>query len=170
MNTNKLVLSFFVALALAGCDDGNSSEDNGSEGQATDSGDTSDAIEINPDEIAAAALDYQSLQMVNDEPFASQHGLADTVNVWVGAEHVQSYENLDGFEPGTLLVKEQLDADGQFLNVTVMYKGSEGYAPDAGDWWFGLVAPDGSVTVGGQPQACLDCHSGVADTDYVFGL
>jgi len=43
-----------------------------------------------------------------------------------------------------------------------------GYAPDSGDWFWGRIAPDGSVMAGGTPDGCVGCHSQVEDNDWVF--
>jgi hypothetical protein len=72
------------------------------------------------------------------------------------------------FGPGTILVKQHLDAASTHLGLTVMYKGPEGYAPDSFDWWWGLLDADGAISAGGQIAACLECHGNVAPTGYVY--
>jgi hypothetical protein len=170
---------------LASCDDGGGSSaaasgDTGeastgpsSGGPAGDEETTGETPTVDPGSIVEAALLYMQLTRMNDEPFESKHGLADRVNVWVPEGQAAQYMALSEqttFEEGTLIIKEQLDAQGRVDGLTIMFKGPEGLAPTVGDWWFGLVSPEGEVSVGGQPEACTSCHTGAAKTDYVFGL
>ncbi len=140
-------------------------------------GDESSGAEPDVDEqaIAEQAIAFESLEKINETPLTSQHGLADTMNLWVDAAAAQDYAGLSlggtpSFDPQTIILKEQLDADGTLNSVAVMYKGPAGYAPDSGDWWFGLVNPDGSIRLGGQPPSCVDCHASVANQDWAWGL
>lgn len=59
--------------------------------------------------------------------------------------------------------------------VTIMFRRSEGYAPDSGDWFWAKYLPDGTLdqTPGGAPmagkvQGCISCHSGAEGDDYLF--
>ena len=168
------LLPLFLLLSPLGCDDDAMDADP----SGTESGtgaDESSGGEPTVDEqaIAEQAIDFESLTKLNDEPLSSQHGLAVTMNMWVSPSAASAYAELgDGtvFDPGTYLLKEQLDADGALDSVAVMYKGPAGYSPDSGDWWFGLVNPDGTVRLGGQPGGCVDCHSAVESQDWAWGL
>jgi hypothetical protein len=59
------------------------------------------------------------------------------------------------------------DFGGDLAAWTYMVK-VPGYAPDSGDWFWGRIAPDGSVMAGGTPDGCVGCHSQVEDNDWVF--
>ena len=71
---------------------------------------------------------------------------------------------------GTVLLKAQHgDAACQNLDRwTVMRKGATGSAPDGGDWEWQVVDGGGDVKMKGQLAMCVSCHSGTADTDWVF--
>lgn len=73
------------------------------------------------------------------------------------------------YGPGALLVNEHLDAAGAHAGLTVMWKGPQGYAPDAADWWWGRIAADGALAEGGQVGYCVSCHAGASATGFVFG-
>lgn len=180
MNHKHLFSLLFVFLVLPGCDEAEPEGETSAletTGADTDgnasAGTTGQAAMVDPDAIAEQAIDFASLQLMNEAPFASQHGLADTVNIWVPAAAADAYLGLSEstvFEPGTILVKEQLDAEGELDSMTVMFKGPDGYAPEAGDWWYGLISPEGDIMVGGQPGACVSCHTQAQDTGFVYGL
>ncbi|MDX1647253.1 MAG: cytochrome P460 family protein [Longimicrobiales bacterium] len=64
-----------------------------------------------------------------------------------------------------VIVKENFMPDSTLVAVTVMYK-HQGYAPDAGDWFWAKYAPDGSVDAAGRVTSCQECH--VDGNDYVL--
>jgi hypothetical protein len=78
--------------------------------------------------------------------------------------------------PGTLIVRQVFDADGNITKVTLMAKGPRGYDPTLGDWWFGVTDPSGvplsddSGVQAGRLTACHGCHLPRADDDYLFGV
>lgn len=78
--------------------------------------------------------------------------------------------------PGTLIVRQVLDAQGQVTKVTLMAKQRAGYDPTLGDWWFGVTDPAGEpLTDESGPQvgrlaACHGCHLPRAQDDYLFGV
>lgn len=166
----RAALPLTLLLTLAACDDDPmmGSADTDAETGSTDAEATVDA-----QAITDQALDFASLEKFNDEPVPSQHGLANTMNLWVDAGALSAYEGLGAgtvFVPGTYIIKEQINGDGTLNSMAVMFKGPQGYAPDAGDWWFGVVNPDGSIVVGGQPGSCVGCHADVAEQDWAWGL
>lgn len=129
--------------------------------------------------ILARAADFETeLTRVNAEPSGSAHGLADTVNQWVEPASADDYRRLlpDGsvtdvvFPEGTLIVKEHLNADGEYDGFLTMYKAAPGYNPDADDWWWARVGGDGTVFETGQVGFCMDCHRQVEDAGFVFGI
>lgn len=72
---------------------------------------------------------------------------------------------------GAIIVKENYMPDGTLAATTVMYK-VDGYNPDAGDWWWAKLLPDGSVDgdgmMEGKVSGCIGCHTARADNDYVM--
>ena len=144
-----------------------------------DTGDeSSDEFGVDEDDIASDAADYASYERVTATSLPSQHGLAATVHVWVPADVEADYRALDpadpdasaSFEPGTLLIKEHLDAEGMPAGLTVMFKGEPGYDPDSGDWWWGNLAVDGTINDSGAISYCIDCHEPRSGADWVFGV
>ncbi len=166
----RSVLTLPLLLCLAACDEDSTmdSADTDASTEATDGEPT-----VDEQAIVTQALDFTSLEKFTDEPVPSQHGLANTMNLWVNAGALSAYEGLGAgtlFDPGTYIIKEQINGDGSLNSVAVMFKGPPGYAPDAGDWWFGVINRDGSVVVGGQPNSCVGCHADVAEQDWAWGL
>lgn len=98
------------------------------------------------------------------------------VNVWVTTAAAATYRAVDGdggvFAPGTILVKEQLDPQGQVAVLTVMAKAPPGYAPEAGDWYWAQTTPAGVVNGGfsGQVGFCIRCHAPRAPNDWAWGV
>lgn len=143
----------------------------GSEGSSGDSAFDEDAV------LALAAAYATDLEQINATPFGSQHGLADTVNVFVTPEHAAAFDTLDPAAPslvefveGTLIVKEHLDGDGAYDGYLLMYKAPEGYNPDAADWYWARVTASGNAPNTGTVGFCINCHAQVAETGYVFGV
>jgi len=173
MLSPRLLPLLFLLSPLA-CD--GDAMDAESSGADTDGGGGSEGTPtVDEQAIAEQAINFQSLTRINDQPQTSQHGLADTMNVWVDAAAAEDYAGLSlggmpTFEPQTILLKEQLNADATLNSIAVMYKGPSGYSADSGDWWFGLVNPDGTVRLGGQPASCVDCHAAVESQDWAWGL
>lgn len=165
-----------LPLGCAGDDEGGDSgsamdTSGGADGSGSD-GSSGGGATVDSQEVAQMVLMYESLDKVTDMPIASTHGLANTMNVWVSGNAVDGYMGLPAattFEEGSLFVKEQFNADGSLNSLAAMFKGPADYAPDAGDWWFGLVNPDGSLGPNGQPGTCVDCHA-MAEIDFAYGL
>jgi len=116
--------------------------------------------------IEQASQYATALVQINDQPFDSQHGLADTVNVFVDATNAELYRTLDpaapadlDFPEGALVVKEHLDADGNPDGFLLMYQGPDGYAPDASDWFWARVDGSGTTQETGQVGFCIGCHA-----------
>ena len=109
---------------------------------------------------------------------------AATVNVWVTAADYAAYTRIapdksgsgSSLPPGAIVVREVLDANGAVAKVTLMAKGPAGYNPTVGDFWFGVIKPDGTpmvdngVTQMGKVQACFGCHVPRASDGYLFGV
>ncbi len=88
------------------------------------------------------------------------------------------------YPPGSMFVKENhmpvegvaVPADkstaiagfpGNLAAVTIMAKIS-GYNPDAGDWFFAKLQPDGTVDAAGRVESCAACHATVKGNDFVY--
>jgi hypothetical protein len=79
---------------------------------------------------------------------------------------------------GAILVREELDEDGQKVRgISVMYR-VKGTAPKTNDWYWlafqpnGVLAKssakDGNKPLAGQVTSCIECHRKAAGNDFVF--
>lgn len=79
---------------------------------------------------------------------------------------------------GSIIVKENYNADRKTLDaITVMYR-SRGYNPTEGDWYWVKFNPDGSVArnasssppnkIMGRARSCIECHSSAKGNDSIF--
>ena len=74
---------------------------------------------------------------------------------------------------GSIIVKENFNADKKLTNITVMAK-VRGFNPDDGDWFWAMYDPQGKIVVSnnlameGRVAYCYECHAGVKDNDYVI--
>lgn len=92
-----------------------------------------------------------------------------------------------GGHTGTLVIKRNYGPEGVTVDqvlgdreahlsaVTVMFRRSDGYAPDTGDWFWAKYLPDGTldqaaneVPMAGKVQGCINCHSSAEGDDYLF--
>lgn len=166
-----LVSISLLALALA-CGDDGSASDGDTGGTETGTSDGADGAStgqppFDEAEVIEQASQYATaLVQINDVSFASQHGLADTVNVFVDAANADLYRTLDpaapadiDFPAGALIVKEHLDADGNPDGFLMMYQGPDGYAPEASDWFWARVDGSGATQETGQVGFCISCHA-----------
>ncbi len=128
--------------------------------------------------LAAASAFATEMDRLSDEARPSQHALAETVHFYAAAEHRDLYLSIDPdaptevtFPEGTLLVKENLDADGASDGYFAMYKAFAGYDEAGGDWYWLRVNGAGEVGNSGAVGFCIDCHNaGAGVSDLVFGI
>jgi len=80
----------------------------------------------------------------------------------------------DIFDYGSHIIKKNCTSDGELAVYTNMVK-IEGFDPTRGDWYWVQYDADGTVsttvdgtTLAGAVDTCIDCHSAVSDTDWVF--
>lgn len=81
---------------------------------------------------------------------------------------------------GTIFVKEHfISKDGKpgpATQLSIMKKHEPGYDKAGGDWEYIQLTADGNVVVQGHSQdpvvdsMCAQCHSNIADRDYIFSL
>lgn len=85
--------------------------------------------------------------------------------------------DLKNLASGSVIVKENYNADKQLMAVTVMQR-AKGYDPDHGDWYYAKYLPSGRIArtppdmnnkpIAGKFKSCIDCHSGAEGDDFVF--
>jgi hypothetical protein len=144
--------------------------------------------------LDARSLDSVDLQMIREArrvgafqradraPYLSSVGSFD-IDVFV-SQDARNYRRIHPettgsgvvLSPGTLIVREVLDAQGQVTKITLMAKQRAGYDPTLGDWWFGVTDPagqplgDASGPQVGRLTECHGCHLPRAQDDYLFGV
>ena len=126
-----------------------------------------------PDDIAG----YDQWLKLNAQPIPPAPGgdpHNGTKNVYVNQTREKIAPNGQQQFPypdGTIVVKEATRPGRDFIGlVAVMWK-EAGNHPDAGDWRFEEYlrgAPDAEFRLAFEGGICIGCHSGVADTDFVF--
>ncbi len=127
-----------------------------------------------PMEVGIDWSGWSSWTKVNSEPFVSKGHKKPWVNVYVQPDHASTYAALEGELPEGFAVLKSVhkDADGVAGDVaalTVMVKMGADYDPENGNWYYGVLSPDGSKAMNeGKLEMCIGCHS-AADTDYLFG-
>lgn len=80
------------------------------------------------------------------------------------------------YGPQGVTVDQVLGSPGDHLAaVTIMFRRAEGYAPDAGNWFWAKYLPDGSLDqtpegtpIAGRAQGCISCHSSADGGDHLF--
>lgn len=88
-------------------------------------------------------------------------------------------DRVNGAYPlGTLVVKEGLNTEGTFQEITAMVKRGNNFNPSGGDWEWFVLNPDGSIAKDGDGNAlrgadlmggmCIGCHSQASSLDYTF--
>ncbi len=170
-----------ACIIVDGGDDAASDESTGtpagSSGAADDS--TGVAAGVDEDEVIAMAAMYETtLEKISAQPFDSEHGAADMVEVYINPEAAALFRTLDpeapaevDFPEGTLIVKEHFDDAGAFSGFLLMYRGPEGYAPMTGDWfWAATNAAGATLSAGpsGPVDFCISCHTPAPSL--VFGV
>ncbi len=85
--------------------------------------------------------------------------------------------NTETLPVGSVIIKENYDADQSMNSVTVMYK-SQGFNPAGKDWYWAKYNADGSIAttgpdkgnlkVAGRFQGCIDCHQTAGGDDFAF--
>lgn len=88
-------------------------------------------------------------------------------------------DRVNGTYPlGTLIVKEGLNPEETFQEVTAMAKRGNNFNPSGGDWEWFVLNPDGSIAQDGDGNTlrgadlmggmCIGCHSQASSLDYTF--
>ncbi|NVB37279.1 cytochrome P460 family protein [Pseudenhygromyxa sp. WMMC2535] len=175
------IVALCLCLAAGACvGEGARDGDEGEGGSADEGVDESGGEPGEPDAAALVdqALGYPDFERINAAPFASQHGLAASVNVWVPAQYADAYRAIDpddaeataDFPAGAMIVKEHLDDMGEAVGVTIMVKAEAGYDPEHDDWWWGNADLEGNISDAGVVGYCVSCHEPRAAADWLFGV
>lgn len=146
-----------------------------------------EAKTYDPDETIATAVAFEDeLERLDLEAFATEHLEGDGLaKIWATPEAAEIFRTLDPmdleqtaeFPPGTIIVKDNYDLQGNPSNLlNVMAKFEPGYNPAGNDWFFALIERDGTVIgerigKGGGVEFCRDCHKQNGEkTDLIIAL
>lgn len=100
--------------------------------------------------------------------YQGQHPHGAYLTTYVSPLARYAIEDKAGEIPYTaFIVKENYTPEKQLDAVTVMYK-SEGYDPEAGDWFWLKYAADGTIQKEGKVAGCIGCHAAVKGNDWLF--
>jgi hypothetical protein len=153
--------------------------DQGDGASADDESTGEPAAELDEDEVLALGMDYaDELEKMTDMPELSEtHSDAASVQVWGSADLAELFRGINPddptqeitFDEGALFVKEHFDVAGDYVGLTMMYKGPEGYNEAGNDWFWARVRGE-EVTHSGKVDFCLDCHAAAHNTDFVVGF
>ncbi len=137
------------------------------------------SVELSSEDVLAEAMGYEdSLTRLSETAEQSEtHADAASVFVWGSPSVADLYRSIDPDDPtqsvdfpvGTMFVKEHFDEAGERAGLTVMYKGPEGYNPDARDWFWARVRGE-ETTHAGRVEWCSDCHNAAHNSDFVVGF
>ncbi len=90
------------------------------------------------------------------------------LTTYVNKPALEAIQGKKGTMPaGAIVVKENYKPDKKLAAITVMYKVA-GYNPEAGDWFWVKVDPDGKVLAEGKVAGCLGCHGKAKGNDFLF--
>ena len=78
-----------------------------------------------------------------------------------------SLKDKKGMSDGSMIVKENYNADKKLDSLTVMYK-INGYNMKAGDWFWAKYGPQGKVMASGKVEACIACHESKKQNDFIY--
>ena len=112
--------------------------------------------------------DYRDWTLVSKAPaapgFHSGRFLVTYVNEIGAAEYVKFEEERGAMPAGTLIAKESFSVDGKGTSAKgplfLMEKVAAGTSPETGDWYYMMVAPNGSPQAVPVVTACSECHQG----------
>jgi len=128
----------------------------------------------------AVALGYTQWENYSTAPYLSAtHGNRYVNNYAnLAARNYELYEDGGEMEVGAVVAKDgfAVNANGEvfFGVLSVMEKMPEGFNPEAGDWRYTMILPDGKVfgTTGGRASAkvdfCASCHAAAGSEALFF--
>ncbi|HEY4260087.1 MAG TPA: cytochrome P460 family protein [Schlesneria sp.] len=98
-----------------------------------------------------------------------------SITVRVSPDAAQAFRDGMALPPGAIVVKEKQFSYGSavhyFEEYALMIKHEPGYDELGGDWEYAYVTMEPNRTVTrGKLAECSQCHSKVADNDYLFRL
>lgn len=121
-----------------------------------------------PDDIAG----YTSWLRLNAEPIPP----ADAGDAHLGTKNVYTTDAMGGdglFPDETVIVKDAMRPDAEFVGLVAIMRKSAGSAPDSNDWTFVEYTREGSdepFTELASGSVCTSCHVGASASDYVWTI
>ncbi len=173
-------LVFIGVILVAGCADTQDQEDLVTEDTDTQETPDPDSVSVDPDmpepdgeQVYAYITEENnykrwSLWPLKEEIYASTSIHGPLLTTYVSDDAETAINERAGVLPyGSIIVRESYDADGELREIGVRYK-VQGYDSEHNDWFWAAYSPDGEIIVEGMVDSCQECHSVVADNDYVY--
>jgi len=116
---------------------------------------------------------FKSWPQLNSERFESPTHGGHMVDIFANETAKPGFE-AGSFDEGSIVVKEGYKG-GKHNMTWVMVKREEGYDAGKGDWYYAMFTANGDLKLSGNSSndkvngACVNCHNGASDRDYVFG-
>ncbi len=127
--------------------------------------------EMTDAELETLAGNYvNTLKAINGELEPSNiHG--SRVKTFLDPEAFEAYESKSfPYANDTVSIKESHNSPTGPIGRLYVMKKIEGYDPGNGDWFYGVMSPEGVASQKGKIQFCINCHKGAQDKDYIFGF
>ena len=144
-----------------------------SEGETPSNGDLPVALPGLPDFTAG----YDQWLRLNAEPIPPNDGFDPHLgmkNVYVNQERdviAPGGQQVFPYPDGSIVVKDAVRPGKDFIGLVAFMKKTKGFDPAHNDWLFEEYtrnSADEKFSKIADGAVCWNCHSGVADTDYVF--
>lgn len=113
---------------------------------------------------------YQNWQLWPDKGklYKGQHPHGAFLTTYLNEAALSAVQGKTGMIPdGAIIVKENYTPEKKLAAITVMYK-TNGYNPEAGDYFWVKYAPDGTIQKEGKVEGCINCHRSVETNDWLF--
>lgn len=99
-------------------------------------------------------------------PGREPHG--SLLTTYVTEDAFSAIKDKKGILPhGSIIVKENYNADAVLMGITVMYK-VKGYDAEHNDWFWARYSAEDGVFAEGKVNECIDCHAKRKDNDYLW--
>lgn len=144
-----------------------------------------DADHLEPEQMFEIALERHSAGQdapVTAAPIASSAVAGKMIHIYTGEPWVERYravgsEDMDPLPVGTAILREIYGEDGQLEKITAMVRADPELYTELGGWVFGVFDSQGEVMMAddglpqmGELEACMQCHLGRANSQFLFGL
>lgn len=95
------------------------------------------------------------------------HGALLTTYVNPIAYNALLEDGVDEMPTGSMIIKENYSPDEKLKSLTIMYKASDAYNPEHGNWFWIKRTAAGKIAASGKVASCQACHQN-SDSDYLL--